>query len=204
MATICSTASPVPVAITLRICRSIPKPNIALRSSTLCATPLQPVPFTCHVSRVSSASYPLTSLTLLSQRLPSVVAYMLAPMNRVMFTMYKFKWQTWRLSLLINMTPGILAIIFFATLPESAKFLLSIGEDERAYQTINRLYKSKRKQDLTSVGITGVTDPDTPSNLGDNRNCCVKIWRGTAPLFRQPLVGNFLICTTILCGFLFV
>ncbi|XP_017861493.1 PREDICTED: putative transporter svop-1 isoform X1 [Drosophila arizonae] len=147
--------------------------------------------FMCYAFAVSAIYLPL-------------VAYMLTPMDRVLFTMYKLNWQAWRLSMLINMTPGILAIIFFSTLPESAKFLLSIGQDERAYQTINRLYKSKRKQDLTSVGITGVTDPNSPSNLEDNRNCCVKIWRGTAPLFRQPLVGNFLICTTILCGFLFV
>ncbi|XP_023178739.1 uncharacterized protein LOC111604771 isoform X2 [Drosophila hydei] len=131
-------------------------------------------------------------------------AYLLAPLDRIMFTLYKLNWRAWRLSMFINLIPGILSIIILVFLPESAKFLLFVGKDKLAYETVDRLYKLKRKRDLASIGITAINDPDSPVKLKEKSNCCIEIWRDTVPLFKRPYVANFMICSIILCGILFV
>lgn len=197
---LCPTVSPVPASITLRISQSSPKLKHAPRLSTSCATHSQSLLFICHVS--------CNSLCLLrfpdSIALPSVAAYLLAPLDRIMFTLYKLNWRAWRLSMFINLIPGILSIIILVFLPESAKFLLFVGKDKLAYETVDRLYKLKRKRDLASIGITAINDPDSPVKLKEKSNCCIEIWRDTVPLFKRPYVANFMICSIILCGILFV
>ncbi|KRF84523.1 putative transporter SVOPL isoform X2 [Drosophila virilis] len=111
-----------------------------------------------------------------------VVSHFLSPLNRILFS--------W-------------AIALMWILPETAKFLLSVGKVDRAYETLDRLCLKNRGKDLASLGITGVFQADLPESTV-KRNFCESLWYDTVPLFKRPYLKNFLICTIILSGYFFV
>ncbi|XP_030570429.1 putative transporter svop-1 isoform X2 [Drosophila novamexicana] len=132
-----------------------------------------------------------------------VVAHFLSPLNRILFSWGNFHLRAWRLNMLLNSTPGFLAIILMWMLPETAKFLISVGKMDRAYETLNRLCLKNRGKDLASLGITGVFQADLPEST-DKRKFCESLWYDTVPLLKPPYLKNFLICTVILSGYFFV
>lgn len=131
------------------------------------------------------------------------MAHFLSPLNRILFSWGNFHLRAWRLNMLLNSTPGFLAIILMWMLPETAKFLISVGKMDRAYETLNRLCLKNRGTDLASLGITGVFQADLPEST-DKRKFCESLWYDTVPLFKPPYLKNFLICTVILSGYFFV
>ncbi|XP_064546109.1 solute carrier family 22 member 13-like isoform X2 [Drosophila montana] len=133
-----------------------------------------------------------------------VVAHFLSPLSRILFSWGNFHLRAWRLNMLLNSTPGFIAIILMWILPETAKFLLSVGKEDRAYETLNRLCLKNRGKDLQSLGITGVFQADLPESSAKKRNFFESLWYDTVPLFKPPYLRNFLICTVILSGYFFV
>jgi len=106
--------------------------------------------------------------------------------------------------MLLNLIPGILAVIVMWFLPESAKFLLSIGDEKGAYEALNRLCLSNRKESLETMGVTSVTQPNIQPVVEKESNFFIRLWNDTLPLFKPPYVKQFLIITCIICGYFFV
>lgn len=63
---------------------------------------------------------------------------------------YEFK--PWRLCLLTFAIPGVIAAIWMLRLPESPRFLLSVGRSEEAMEAVRWIYRTN-KGNLNGFGV---------------------------------------------------
>lgn len=133
---------------------------------------------------------------------PVVLGFQLHPLSRVFMTIKNYRLQLWRFLMIINCIPGVIGLVVMSYLPESPQFMLSVGEDERAYQTLDRLYISNRKVDLKSIGVTGLT-PSYEKPYSD-KNIFRAIWHSASDLMQQPHGIPYVMATAIQCGYYFV
>lgn len=104
--------------------------------------------------------------------------------------------RRWRICALMIAIPGILAFIGMLFLPESAKWFLSKGQNQSAYETLDQLFVKNKKKDLKSIGVTDVTQ----SRLyeGGELTSCARI----TSLFKAPL-GRPYMCNCLILGILY-
>ncbi|KAM8710481.1 hypothetical protein ACLKA7_017149 [Drosophila subpalustris] len=145
-----------------------------------------------------------TYAVVISSILVPLLAHLFDPLHTVLWSMGSFHIRVWRLCMLLNLIPGILSLIAFWVLPESAKFMLSKGNAEGAYNTLNRLCRYNRKQSLESLGVTSVTQPNAQVPVEKESNFFHRLWYETLPLLRPPYWKPLLIITCIICGYFFV
>ncbi|KAL7732659.1 hypothetical protein ACLKA6_013583 [Drosophila palustris] len=143
-------------------------------------------------------------LLVISSILVPLLAHLFDPLHSVLWSMGSFHVRVWRLCMLLNLIPGILSLIAFWALPESAKFMLSKGNAEGAYKTLNRLCRYNRRQSLESLGVTSVTQPNAQVPVEKQSNFFHRLWFETLPLLRPPYGKPLLIITCIICGYFFV
>ncbi|XP_017057948.1 putative transporter SVOPL isoform X2 [Drosophila ficusphila] len=69
--------------------------------------------------------------------------------------------QGWRILLLCNQLPGLLGLGILLWLPESPKYFLSIGDEERALRVMERVCRMNKGKDATleSFGVGSLTQP---------------------------------------------
>ncbi|XP_043065013.1 putative transporter SVOPL isoform X2 [Drosophila ficusphila] len=69
--------------------------------------------------------------------------------------------QGWRILLLCNQIPGLLGLGILLCLPESPKYFLSIGDQERALRVMERVCRMNKGKDATlnSLGVKSLTQP---------------------------------------------
>ncbi|EDW78733.2 uncharacterized protein Dwil_GK12592 [Drosophila willistoni] len=134
------------------------------------------------------------------------LAHFIGSMKCVLFSVGSFDIRLWRLSVLLNTAPGVLAFIAMFILPESAKYLLSVGKSEKAFNILNGLCKKNRGQDLQSFGVTSITQPNLRSDFeGQERKCfLLQVWLETIPLFKPPFRRPILLLMMVMSGNFFV
>ncbi|KAM8710480.1 hypothetical protein ACLKA7_017148 [Drosophila subpalustris] len=130
-----------------------------------------------------------------------VLATVMRPLKTVMWRMGDFDVRVWRLSLLAHCLPGAIAFCCMWLLPETAKFMLSKGDSDGAYNTLNRLCLSNRKRDLQSYGITSVTQPHLGARLSQSRRFVSRLWQDLYSIISRPYLRPFIQITIILSGF---
>lgn len=133
---------------------------------------------------------------------PIVWCFLLHPLSRVFLTIMNYRFQLWRCLILLNCVPGVIGLVAMAFLPESVQYMLSVGQNELAYDTLNKLYISNRKEDLKSIGVTGITPAD--HKQVDETNLFVAIWHSVIELMSPPHVIPYIMATAIQCGYYFV
>ncbi|XP_034483580.1 synaptic vesicle glycoprotein 2B-like [Drosophila innubila] len=133
-----------------------------------------------------------------------LLAHVFEPLHTVLWSMGSFHVRVWRLCMLLNLIPGIIALIAFSVLPESAKYLLSVGNNEAAYEILNRLCLSNRRESLETLNVTRVTQAHIPPILEKQSNCIYRLWYETLPLFKPPYVKQYVIIVLIICAYFFV
>ncbi|KAL7732656.1 hypothetical protein ACLKA6_013582 [Drosophila palustris] len=130
-----------------------------------------------------------------------VLATFMRPLTTVMWRMGDFDVRAWRLSLLAHCLPGVVAFCCMWLLPETAKFMLSKGDSDGAYNTLNRLCLSNRKRDLRSYGVTSVTQPHLGARLSQSRRFVSRLWQDLYSIISRPYLPPFVQITIILSGF---
>lgn len=133
---------------------------------------------------------------------PKVLGFLLHPLSRVIMTIMDYQLELWRFLIIINCIPGVIGLVVISYLPETAQFMLSVGQDERAYETLNKLYISNRKEDLKSIGVTGLI-PSEEKQIND-KNVLYAIWHNATALLKQPHGIPYILATVIQCGYHFV
>ncbi|XP_054081812.1 synaptic vesicle glycoprotein 2B [Zeugodacus cucurbitae] len=116
-----------------------------------------------------------------------------------------FAFRPWRLLMLFNLLPGLIAGFILLVLPESPKLLLSVHKDEEALAAVNWICKRNTGKDLEQFGVKKIKAENTMADKGHitSKSCfeTVKhIWQETRPLLQRPYVLNFLVCCVIMCG----
>lgn len=93
----------------------------------------------------------------------------------------------WRCYMLLCSIPSLICGMIFLRLPESPKFLLSIGKKEEAIRVLKSIYDGEVEESPL------LTKEDNPSE--DNTSLLQSMWNQTAPLFQKSyILITFLIC----------
>ncbi|XP_060657174.1 putative transporter svop-1 isoform X2 [Drosophila nasuta] len=126
------------------------------------------------------------------------------PLDSVLWSWDTFHVRRWRLCLFFNYVPGLIGLIIIYLLPESVKFLLSIGDGERAYEALDRLCKRNHGKSLSELDVTGVTQPHIRVSIISHRKFFVRMWYDTKPLFGESYRKPVILIILIMCGVFFV
>ncbi|XP_037722378.1 synaptic vesicle 2-related protein isoform X1 [Drosophila subpulchrella] len=67
----------------------------------------------------------------------------------------------WRILLVCNQLPGVIGIIILIFLPESPKYYLSVGKQEKAMKVMERVCRMNKGKNVTleSLGVNSLTQP---------------------------------------------
>jgi len=67
----------------------------------------------------------------------------------------------WRALMIINLLPGVISCIMLYYLPESPKYYLSINEQEKAMEVLEKCCRYNKGKDVTlkSLGFESVSQP---------------------------------------------
>ncbi|XP_048769762.1 synaptic vesicle glycoprotein 2C-like [Ostrea edulis] len=118
-----------------------------------------------------------------------------------------FKYNSWRIFVALCTIPSLSSAVFFVFMPESPKFLLSVGQNKNALSVLRLIYRKNNprlsKYDVTSV----VLDRDyRPTHQSDDRQRgCVSgmsqnlksLMSTSGELFRPPLLRSTVVMLII-------
>lgn len=119
-------------------------------------------------------------------------------------------YKPWRTFMLACGVPGFICALLLFYLPESPKYLLSVGRQDKALDALKRIYalnsKSKTsKGEQTDFNILAlVADEDTPMNSPDTKSeknalttMFLSMWHQTAPLFMRAHIKKTFLASLI-------
>lgn len=113
-------------------------------------------------------------------------------------------YKPWRFFMIVCGIPGFLCGLFLLFLPESPKFLLSIGKDKEAIKVLKRMYRwnvgDDREFELNGIIPEKDTTVRKEENANNNSNIVTTflstMWTQTVPLFEQKYRRiTVIICT---------
>lgn len=109
-------------------------------------------------------------------------------------------YKHWRLFIVVCTTPGFICGLLLFILPESPKYLLSIGQDEEALRVLKKIYYLNSGKPKSTFPVKQVLqDKDTESSRIKG-NYLEIMWSQTKPLFNQ----NHLRTTLLVCLMQFI
>ncbi|KAJ9600845.1 hypothetical protein L9F63_000957 [Diploptera punctata] len=118
-----------------------------------------------------------------------------------------FKYNSWRIFLLVCSLPSFVVAFLLVFLPESPKFLLSQGDQEGALNVFRKIYRINKGKDKNLYPVKELIDESTKSdaekekaeekNVGKCRNMLSDIVDNSKQLFISPILKFTLISITI-------
>ncbi|CAH0399015.1 unnamed protein product [Chilo suppressalis] len=134
----------------------------------------------------------VTSIFLLSQGLMAVLAIPIIPLS---FSNYlpalDIFWNSWRTLMLVYSMPSLITALCLFFLPESPKFVLSQGDEDKALEILRRIYRINNrgsKEEYQVKGVIRETEKKEKASMKDQ----------IVPLFRAPLLKFTIIMTSLL------
>lgn len=111
-------------------------------------------------------------------------------------------YKPWRLYLVACALPGLICGLVLFALPESPKYLLSVGRDDEALEILKYMYEKNTKNSRDSFPVSKLiketNDEETTLIEGEGNFCSTlfkSVWDQTAPLFNKQFVWlTLLIC----------
>ncbi|CAH1169081.1 unnamed protein product [Phyllotreta striolata] len=157
------------------------------------------------------------TLTSLAQIVLPLLAWGILPLP-IHWTSHNFTLNSWNIFLMLTgLAPFISGIIFFF-LPESPKYLMTSGENEKAMEVLQTVYSWNTGKPPETYPIKELIqeipsnkteeeedDEDDVASVIDHKSKLYAVNEGLqnfAPLFRSPYLGNFLLIAVIEVMFL--
>ncbi|XP_055618259.1 synaptic vesicle glycoprotein 2C isoform X3 [Toxorhynchites rutilus septentrionalis] len=148
-------------------------------------------------SRAKVVSYAGMFMALGMIYLP-VVAWFIIPLDATLNLYIEpldMRFSLWRVYLLLSSLASVLILIGILNLPESGKFLLTIGEKEKVVQILAKMYRWNQGKPEHTFPVKSIALDAVDSAFADEmrRKSTLGlryVWEQTVPLFRSPLVGN--------------
>ncbi|KAJ8919148.1 hypothetical protein NQ315_012134 [Exocentrus adspersus] len=122
-----------------------------------------------------------------------------------------FVFHSWNLYLLICSLPALISAIAFLFLPESPKFLMTMGRNEKALQVFRKVYRINTGKPEHTFPITELVDEtisakDNPNKregqITANRTKTQALkegWQQMKPLFFPPHLGKMILVVSMQC-----
>lgn len=112
-------------------------------------------------------------------------------------------YKPWRLYLIACSLPEIFIGLILVFLPESPKFVLGQGNNDKAYEILQQMNRWNNGKHSSLESFKLIEEPESIENRQRILNCknsrfplLKSIWIQTAPLFKPPyLFSTVLICT---------
>uniref|UniRef100_A0A336KA27 CSON005174 protein n=1 Tax=Culicoides sonorensis TaxID=179676 RepID=A0A336KA27_CULSO len=107
--------------------------------------------------------------------------------------------RPWRLIPIIYTLPGFIAALMLYSFPESPKFYMAQGREDKALQVLEWIWCKNTKMDVALFPVKAlVSEMSNKINRKnekdkDKKNIILAIWSQTVPLFKKPHVKYFLI-----------
>ncbi|KAL7740167.1 hypothetical protein ACLKA6_003879 [Drosophila palustris] len=138
-----------------------------------------------------------------------VVAWLVMTMDWRVDLTDGFAFRPWRLLTIFYLLPGVFGTLMLLKLPESPKFLISMGRTEDAFAAVNWIAlknSGKQLQDLKVEKLKFEEIPNRENGVCVSKSASTifkKMWHDTVPLLKKPHLLNFIISCTVMCGLFF-
>ncbi|KAL5284687.1 hypothetical protein ACFFRR_006787 [Megaselia abdita] len=109
-------------------------------------------------------------------------------------------YKHWRLFIIVCTTPGFICGLLLYILPESPKYLLSIGRDEEALIVLRKIYHINSGKPKETFPVKQILSIKDTGNKSKKENYLKVMWNQTKPLFNR----NYLRTTLLVCLMQFV
>ncbi|XP_032598653.1 synaptic vesicle glycoprotein 2C isoform X2 [Drosophila grimshawi] len=109
--------------------------------------------------------------------------------------------SSWRLLLMTNLPPGLIAWTIIYCMPESPKYYLSVDKPQKAFEVLDKCCRYNKGKDVTlrSLNIGSVSQPGLRSDTASaDKNCLYRIWCETKPLLQGSNLCHMLLSISIL------
>ncbi|CAG9854816.1 unnamed protein product [Phyllotreta striolata] len=131
----------------------------------------------------------------------AVIAWVVLPLN-INFSIFgSINLHSWNVFLLCCSVPPLMTAIMFSFMPESPKFLMSIGKNEEAlkvFQTVYSLNTGKSKEDFPIKQLIQEIKIDEKNNEKRSlKSSMSESWKRVNKLFKPPLVYRLIIIVTL-------
>ncbi|XP_055551754.1 synaptic vesicle glycoprotein 2A-like isoform X2 [Wyeomyia smithii] len=119
------------------------------------------------------------------------------------------EFRPWRLLIILFSLPGAIGAVWLVFLPESPKFHLSQGRDDKALQILRKMYcESHPDVDVNDFPVKRITPEvgadDVVGSRGNLLAVLRNMWDQTVPLFQRPNLLYFTVCCALQFGMFFV
>ncbi|KAL3279274.1 hypothetical protein HHI36_016783 [Cryptolaemus montrouzieri] len=129
--------------------------------------------------------------------LPLLASFVL-PMNFKAILADYLVLHSWSLFLLLNALPALMGGFIFFFLPESPKFLMSMGKNEQALKVFQIIYSINTGNPKETYPIkTLIDEPKTNDQHKMSESPLLNGWRQISPLFTQPLLRTFILVCSV-------
>ncbi|XP_052830426.1 synaptic vesicle glycoprotein 2C [Octopus bimaculoides] len=125
------------------------------------------------------------------------LAWFIIPYTHIDIHLQNFVYTNWRLYLSVCVIPSLTSVIFFFLLPESPKFLLSIGDETEALAILKLIYKKNHKRayghKYQVFSLRSLKDSNSSKHSSTQSTITGKLkhtMKNTTSLFKNPLLYN--------------
>lgn len=174
--------------------------------------------FTATLSEFHCAKYRAKVVLLmgiafsLAQIYLPLIAWVILPYREMEFSIFEntFQIHTWNIFILLSGLPSLISSVCHYFLPESPKFLMTCGENEKALKVFQLVYSMNSGKPKNTFPIKKLVD-ETTLHEGDPKFCQITAhrskmqalregWQQIRPLFKTPHVLPMALVATIQLG----
>lgn len=110
-----------------------------------------------------------------------------------------FAFRPWRLLLFIFTSTGVVGFIMLLMFPESPKFYMSIGQNEKTFEVLQWMQRTNKAKPLNFNQIAFHTERNNDI-CDDWRSVMKSMYSQIVPLMKPPFLFPFLACCTMMFG----
>ncbi|XP_013111036.1 putative transporter svop-1 [Stomoxys calcitrans] len=128
--------------------------------------------------------------------LPTLAAFVLP--IRIETVIFGMKFSSWRLLLISNCVPSLLALFGLFLMPETPKYVLIQGQHDRALEILRWMFVKNTGKPVSEYPVRHITIQNNGANLANItgiKDAVKLVWNQTAPLFyRERCLHTINIC----------
>ncbi|CAG9858657.1 unnamed protein product [Phyllotreta striolata] len=133
------------------------------------------------------------------------LAWIVLPLN-INFNLFGLTFHTWNIFLLCCAFPPLMASVLFSFMPESPKFLMSVGKNEEALQVFQKVFSSNCGKLKNDFPIKHLANEKIHCKNEDKKRSVITVIKTSLSkifaVFKPPHVCQLLLAISVTIGFM--